>query len=414
MKKLPVVATFGRPRKHGYVRVFKVTAEGRDLVRVQWRELGAHTPSTESFPDSRKGIAEAKAFAEGTHDRLMTKAPLVSYEAMTLRGLWDRYVAAHVNAWRPKTLESAHGRWRTAELVLGKHTAAAHVTPEALDDMVTRLLATKTKHGRARSSIQVRSMVDLVTAMFRWAEVDRRLLAPSLIPNYRAKLSKEAKRQVVKMEEFRAEDRLKVLAKMDPTEQRQWRGWALTVLLAYCGPRQTAARSLEWSDLDMEAGLIRWRPETDKMGGDRVQPMPAPVLEAFKVAREWREKEGYAGPLVFFSVQKRGRDKGQPWTYQAYIAQLHDAERRAGLEPVKYKGAHAFRRGIAGDVHSATGSEKQAADWIGDRSVKIVRDHYLLERTDELRKTANLVSANATNRNADTPTDAKDDGEPAE
>lgn len=395
MKKLPVIATYGRPRKHGYVRVFKVTVGARALVRVQWAEGGML--KTDSFDDTRKGIAEAKAFAEGTHDRLLAKVSVASYEAMTLRQVWDRYVAAHVNAWRPATLVSATRRFRTVELVLGKTTPASQITPEVLDEMVTRLLNTLTHRREVRSSRQVRSMVDLVTAMFRWAEVDRRLLAPSLVPNYRAKLSKEAKRQVVTMHEFREEDRLKVLDQLNPRDSRQWRTWALTVLFAYCGPRQTAARSLEWTDIDFDAGTILWRPETDKMGNERLQPMPAPVRDALWVAYGWRGAQGYDGRFVFYAVQERGRSKDQPYTYQAYVKQLHDAEGRAGIKPIPYRGAHGFRRGIAGDVHSATGSEKSAADWIGDKSVKIVRDHYLLERADELRKTADIVGGKKSN-----------------
>lgn len=414
MKRLPVVATYGRPRKHGYVRVFKVSVAGRDLVRVQWRELGATVPSTESFDDTRKGIAEAKAFAEGTHDRLIAKRPVASYDAMALRHIWEKYVAAHVNAWRPKTLESATKRWHTVELVLGKATPASAVTPEVLDDMVTRLLTTLTSRRQVRSSNQVRSMVDLVTAIYRWAEVERRLLPPSLIPNYRAKLSKEAKRQVVTMHEFREEDRMKVLEQWSPRDSRQWRAWALTTLFAYCGPRQSAARALEWADVDLEQGLIRWRPETDKMGSERLQPMPAPVREAFWVCYGWRLAQGYTGRFVFYGVQQRRRDADAPYTYQAYIGQLHAAEKAAGIAPIKYRGAHGFRRGIAGDVHSATGSSKKAADWIGDRSIKIVERHYLLGRADELRATADLVTANATNPNAGEKTDVTRDGETVE
>jgi integrase len=396
VRKLATIAALGRKRKPGYVRAFKATIEGRDLIRVQWRELDG-SAKTESFPDTRKGIAEAKAFADGVHERLTAKAaPVATFAPLTLRQVWEKYVAAHETAWRPKTLQSAADRWRVTELVLGRHTLATAVTPEVLDDLKNQLLKAKTKRRVERSSNQVRSMIDLVTAVFRWAEI-RRLLPPSLVPSYRAKLSKEHRRQVVTMHEFRADDRAKVLAALDPRDAHQWRAWALTTLFAYCGPRQTAARHLEWVDVSFTDGLLRWRPETDKMGAERVQPMPEPVREALWVCYGWALAMGYAGRFVFFAV-KRGHRTGdeKPYTYQAYVGQLHDAERRAGLEPIAYRGAHGFRRGIAGDVHAATGSEKTAADWIGDKSVKIVRDHYLLGRVDELRKTANLVGANAT------------------
>lgn len=392
------ITAYGRKRKPGYVRVFRETTATGSLIRVQWTEPGAATLSTSSYDDSRNGIAQAKAFAQGVHDRLTAKVPVQSFDPLTLRQVWDKYVAAHINAWRPKSLRSATDRWKRVELVLGRETPAASLTPERLDDMLNTLLETRIRGNNIRSTNQVKSIMALLSAVYRWAE-QRRLLPPSLVSGYRPKLSKEKARNVVQMHEYRETERFKVLAELSPDDSRQWRAWALTVLFAYCGPRQTAARSLEWADVDLEAKVIRWRPETDKMGRERFQPMPEPVYDAFLVALAWREKAGYQGRFVFFAVQDRGLQKDQPYTYQAYIGQLHAAEARAGVESIAYRGAHGFRRGIAGDVHSATGSEKQAADWIGDKSVRIVRDHYLLTRGDELRKTAELVTGTATKRN---------------
>jgi integrase len=208
------------------------------------------------------------------------------------------------------------------------------------------------------------------------------------------------------MAEFTGDERARVVAQLDPRDSRQWRAWVLITLFAYCGPRQRAARYLQWTDVDLERGVIRWAPETDKMATERFQPMPTPVLEAFWVAYGWRVAQGYTGRFVFYAAARSVRDDDRPWTYQAFSAALHKAEERAGMTKTKYRGAHGFRRGIAGDIHAATGSSKSAADWIGDRSVKVVERHYLLERDEELRKTAALVtkggedSATRTNANA--------------
>lgn len=393
MRKLAVVASYGRPRKHGYVRAFKLTIGQRELVRVQWREADG-TVKTESFPDTRKGIAEAKAFASGVHDRLLAKpvAAAVSYQALTLRQMWEKYATAHAKAWRPKTHQSSADRWKKVELLLGKDTPASSVTPETLDGMVGTLIDTLTSQGRVRSTNQVRSIMALIRAVYRWASVERDLIPPTKVTSYRVELSKDLQRQVVEQSEYRDADRTKVLAQWNPENGREWRPWVLTTLLAYCGPRQNAARRLEVTDLDMAGRRIKWRPENDKMGYDRWQPMPDPVHAAFEVALRWREKDGYTGRFVFYAVQKRGREKDQPWTYQAYIEQLHRAEDDAGVPRVLYRGAHGFRRGIAGDVHHVTGSSKKAANWIGDKSTRVVEKHYLLDRDDALRETANLVS----------------------
>ena len=64
----------------------------------------------------------------------------------------------------------------------------------------------------------------------------------------------------------------------------------------------------------------------------------------------------------------------------------------AKVPHVLYRGAHGFRRGVAGNVHSATGSSKKAADWIGDKSTRVVEKHYLKTRQDDLSATAELVA----------------------
>lgn len=393
MKKLPVVVTFGRPRKLGYVRAFKVSVGDRDLVRVQWRKRDGSV-GTESFPDTRKGIADAKAFAEGVYESLTTKpAPSpVAFQPLTLRQVWEKYAAAHAKAWRPKTHQSAADRWKKVELLLGKDTLATTITPESLDGIVTLLIDTPTAQGRSRSTNQVRSIVALIRAVYRWASVERDLLPPTRVTNYKVELSKDLQRQVVEQHEYRDADRIKVLAQWSPLRRKEWRAWALTTLLAYCGPRQNAALNLRWSDIDFDGEIITWRPEHDKMGHVRHQPMPAPVKDAFYVAMGWALEEGYTGGLVFFAVQDRRQKQDLPWSYQAYIAQLHAAEEAAGVTRLLYRGAHGFRRGIAGNVHSVTGSSKKAADWIGDKSTRVVEKHYLKVRKDDLSETALLVA----------------------
>ena len=83
----------------------------------------------------------------------------------------------------------------------------------------------------------------------------------------------------------------------------------------------------------------------------------------------------------------------RPWSYAAYNAALHEAERLAGVARVKYRAAHGFRRGVAGNVAELTGSEKLAAEWIGDKSVRVVREHYLPERQKQLHAIADRLGA---------------------
>lgn len=146
--------------------------------------------------------------------------------------------------------------------------------------------------------------------------------------------------------------------------------------------------------------------------------MPPQVRDALMVAYRWSLRFGYAGKWVFFrpgagvreqdtrrglwyvtekARARAGRAKDLPYTYSAYNGSLHRYERKAGLEPVPFKASHAFRRGIATDIHDATGSTRDAADWIGDKSVKVVDRHYIKTRDDKMRKLAGLAAATTRN-----------------
>jgi integrase len=402
-----LIQEYGARREPDRVRVFRETVGGESVVRVQWMEYRRRV--TRSFEDSRQGIAEAKAFAQATRRRL-SSPPTVSYPEITVRDLFERYITAKQDAWRPATLLGVRVRWRQFELHVDRHTPARAITREHLDELKRSLLALRPRGGdRARSVNQIKLTIKNACGVFRWG-VDRDLIPPTKVVTYRPEFGRDLSRQVETMREFSAEERGRVLAAMDPRDPRRWRPWVLSTLFAYCGPRQSAARAIEWSDVDFAAGRIRWRAETDKLGRERYQPLPAPVVEALWVAYGWRIACGYSGRFVFFRPGAGSRDgtagyetargraraarkPDRPWTYAAYIGQLHAAEKRAGLDPALFRGAHAFRRGIAGDVHAATGSEKAAADWIGDKSLTTVRDSYLLEREEEMRKTATLVGA---------------------
>lgn len=141
--------------------------------------------------------------------------------------------------------------------------------------------------------------------------------------------------------------------------------------------------------------------------------MPAPVAEAFWIAFGWRAFDTYAGAFVFYGAQRRTRGQAlrrnphrakakesmdgiavgeKPYTYAALNQAMRGAEDRAGIEHVHYRSTHGHRRGVSGDIHSQTGSSKKAADWIGDKSTKIVEKHYLLQREADLDASAEMMT----------------------
>jgi len=400
-----IIDTFGRKRKRGYVKVFRETVGNRSLIRVQWSEPDVGI-KTESFDDTRAGIASAKAFGLGVYERLTSKvAPTIA--PITVRELYEKYVTAKETEWSHNTLRLSNERWGKFELFVGRSKVAHDVTRETLDELKKALL-------QRHSPNQVRHILKTVTTVYLWG-VDRDLVPPTKVTNYQIKFRRSALATAPKMAEYTEEERLAIIAALDPRSKKEWRAWVANTILAYCGPRADATLQLEIDDIDIDetSGQIRWRPETDKMGTERLQPMPAPVVDALWVALGWRQYDRYEGRFIFYGAQRRTRGaplrrhdqrhakarttlegvtvNEKPWSYQALNAAIHRAEKRAGIAHVKYRAAHGHRRGVAGDVHAATGSEKKAADWIGDKSVRVVRDRYLLERAEEQKGTAQLI-----------------------
>jgi integrase len=375
-----VIDTVGRPRAAGYVRVFREPVRDVSMIRVQWNERGG--VRTASYPDTRQGIAEAKAYARGVYDRLISAKGGPVFEPLSMRGVWIKYRNRKNSVWRDKTGQTAEVRWRKWERFIGDRTIAASVKRDRLDEFKVEML--RLRHAPN----QVLAHLNLVTAVYRWA-VDEDLIPPTKVASYKPEFSKEQMAGREQMAEYSREERDALIAALDPRKLNQWRAWALTTLFAFCGPRQNAARHLEWRDIDFDNQLITFRAELDKRGNERRQPMPAPVVDAFWVCYGWAIADKYDGPFVFYGAQVKTRER--PYTYQGLNQMMRVAEDRAGITHIKYRSTHGHRRGVAGDIHAQTGSEKTAANYIGDKSVDVVRDSYLLEREEELRKTARML-----------------------
>jgi integrase len=412
--------TFGRKRKN-HVRVVRETNARGSRIRVYWNDRVTKGRRAEKFEDSREGKAKALAFAEGVYVELMQTAPPVGEASAlpqrTVREIWEAYKKARFSLLRGASQVTLANRWKVFELFAGRNRAAASVTREMLEELTDDL--------RGRSPNQIRLTFQVVRLVFRWA-IERALIPPSAVTTFRPEFSKDALAKEPAMKEFRAADTAKILAKLDPRASRQWRPWAVTAYLADSGARKNATLHLAWPDVDFAARTVTYQPEWDKTGKRRVQPMTPGMMEALWVAYGWRIAAGYTGPWVFFGGKKRTRGdasreawelaaapeklKAQkrstgaiattdaPWTYSAYLRQLDQTCKRAGVAREKYQGAHGFRRGISGDIADRTGSTKKAAEWIGDTDVRVVEKHYVLSRDDSLRAIADSIPSRTEER----------------
>jgi integrase len=364
------------------VRVFVETfgdKRRQDLVRAQWREGGKRR--TESMPFSRENVRTVKAFAVGVASRLALPGADKRVR-LKMHELGERFVAAHPvgEVWRRKTLKTWTNRWKVWSAFATPDRFIDSVTMETLD----QFRAAMRVQGYAVN--QIANHVQMVKSVYTFAR-ERGYIGENAIAGYRMRLSKDQRRMVVG--EWTNEECAKILAQFSKKDSRQWRPLVAITLDAVLGARSNALLNLEWRDVDLNARIVRWRPELDKLAKDREQPLPRDAVYALRVARVWRERMKYTGPFVLPAVKKSRRGA---YTYQALNNQLRLAAKAAGLRWVKYKAMHAFRRMVVNNVLALTGNITRAGQYIGDTDLKTLGRSYVRERADDLRDVAGMVS----------------------
>jgi integrase len=117
-----------------------------------------------------------------------------------------------------------------------------------------------------------------------------------------------------------------------------WRFYVALVLAHETGHRIGAVRSLLWSDVDLEAGRVRWREETEKTGYEHYTPLTTEALEALKFAREQNPGIGDA------PVLPSPKDASQPMSRNFARDLWEKGQKAAKLPPKKGRGWHSLSR----------------------------------------------------------------------
>jgi integrase len=152
------------------------------------------------------------------------------------------------------------------------------------------------------------------------------------------------------------------------------------------GRRLSACRQLRWEDLDLTAGTVHWRADTDKKGYDVRLPLPDAVRDA--LAR-WQTVSGGIGrswvfPSPSVPSEPISRHLLDDWLRRAY--------RMAGIEPKRGGMWHPIRRKFATERkgHSAV----DVAAYGGWRDLRTVQTIYQQPDVESMR----LVAAAPTHR----------------
>jgi len=102
--------------------------------------------------------------------------------------------------------------------------------------------------------------------------------------------------------------------------------------------------SVRWSDIDIEAGMVRWRAEHEKTGYEHRTPVTA---EAVAVLEEARRKTLESGDAP---VLPAPRSPSTCVSAERVRIWWHRGQTRAGLEPKRGRGWHSLRRKFASDL----------------------------------------------------------------
>ena len=386
------IARFGT---HGEsIRVYVET--GGELVRAQWREHGA--PKKKSWPNTVANRAAAKLFARAWYEARTRSGDDAEIERLSLRDMWEKYTTAEFPHLRRKSIVNYTHHWKQWEIFAGRTMFADQVSAETLDGYRAYLV------GRKLAISQQQAAIALVKIVFRWA-LRRELLKRDRISLYSFKVAKEQRTKAIP--EYTRDEYTRLLAAFDPRLGSQWRAWVLTAFVGEQGPRINAALHLQWQDVDFTTrpeapfGTVHWRPEWDKLGRDRVQPLTAAARDALFVALGWSAQYRDRTDWIFPSVRTEVDSTSDgTYTEKSFLWMLHEGETRAGVKYIPRRGAHSLRRMAMGNALAVSKNVVDAMWWIGDTDLRQARK-YATERDARMGEMSTMLGAEGVVRTGD-------------
>lgn len=375
-------------RRGRSVRVVVRTSRGVKRYVVTWTDT---KPRTQWFPFTKPGRAEAEAFAEGVYLRLDRPAEDVK-PRLTTEQLFQRFRESQFDHLRPRSRELYTDHWTAWQNVVGPHVAA-----EDLDAATCERVRAALKGRLGINSLS--KLFQTVRTVYRWAQTYDHIQV-NKVGLYVFKVGKD--RRPPSPPEYSQAEFEALLDVLPITDGRHWRSHVVLAVCGWQGARQNQVLHLDWSDLDWTEGRIHWRPEWDKMGHDRWQPMRAPVREL--LSRIWEARNRPTSGWVLPAANSGSRHP--TYTIGAFWSALQNAETRAKVPHLKGRGGHGFRRLLAGNVAAVTGNPKMAMDSIGDRDIKQltryvkVRDEALRAVFAEMDRTPESANESATDGRA--------------
>ena len=322
------------------VRVFADPKTG--MYQIEWRESGRRLSRSLRHRDWRRAKRQADEFAAGFVLPEVNGSRNAEPEPLTLGRLFEIY-GEEVTPTKGRHTRK-HDRITMGMFLrfFGRNRDPATLSQRDWDRFIRARRAGRVgPSGRPVSDRTVEYDLKLLIAIFNWAaksrdERGRLLLDRNPLRGLRTPKEKNPRRVVLAEDEYQA--LLKVSRKVD------WRFHVALVLAHETGHRIGAIRKLRWTDIELDAGMIRWRAEYEKTGYEHTTPVTAEALAALADAREMKVGGGDAHVLPSPGNPSvcLGSSRARSWWAKA--------QRLAGLEPKRGRGWHSLRRKFATDL----------------------------------------------------------------
>ena len=322
------------------VRVFPDPKTG--LFQMEWRENGRRLTRSLGHRDWAKAKRQAdEAAADFAMLQLNGKAD-AEPEPLTLEKLFDIY-GEEVTPTKSRRSRSYD---RTAtEMFLGFF--GRDRKPETLsrrdwDRFIrARRAGSIGPSGKPVSDRTVERDLRFLLAVLNWAARSRDrngrlLLRSNPLRGLRVPREKNPNRVLLTQTEYEA--------LLEASEEMDWRFRVALVLAHETGHRIGAIRKLRWSDIDVGAGVIRWRGEHEKTGYEHRTPVTAEALAALEEAHG---RNAGTGDIPLLPAPQDPKRCVRRWQVGDWWER---AETLAELEPKRGRGWHSLRRKFASDM----------------------------------------------------------------
>ena len=320
------------------VRVFPDRKTGN--FQIEWRENGHRLTRSLKHRDWRRAKRQADELAAGFASPGSQRE--AKPEPLTLGTLFDIYGEEVTPTKAEASQKYDRGTMRMFLRFFGAHRRPDTLSQRDWDRFIrARRSGRAGRSGRPVGNRTIQQDLKLLIAVLNWAaksrdEEGRLLLDSNPLRGLKAPTEKNPTRVVLTQEEYEA--LLKASASMD------WRFRVALVIAHETGHRIGAVRQLGWSDIDMEARIIRWRAENEKTGYEHRTPVTAEVLAVLEEARTRNPRTGNAPVLPAPKDPSRCLDRSRVRVW------WQKAERLARLEPKRGRGWHSLRRKFASDL----------------------------------------------------------------